>query len=477
MTAAPLPHPDRVSAFADDALGTDDAVGVAARIAAGEISPLEAVEAAIARSEAVEGSLRALAFEDFERARRRAGSAQATRGALGGVPTVFKDNITVGGMPFTYGSRAIPPNRRPLDGPVAGQLLDTGLIPIGTSRTPEFGWTATTEYVGGDAVHNPWHVGFSSGGSSGGSAAYVAAGVVPIAHGNDGGGSIRIPAAVCGLVGLKATRGRLLSDPAADAMPVKVVSEGVLTRSVRDTAAFFADAERIHRNPRLPAVGHVDGPSARRLRVGVVVDSPFTAPSDADTAAAVRGTADLLAELGHDVADYAIQIPRSFKGDFIDYWSVLALSVTRDGRKLFDPAFDRNALEPLTIGLASRAARRLPKMPIVIARLLASARAYERSFGDVDLVLSPVLAHTTPELGHLGADLPWQTHLDRVANYAGFTPLHNATGAPSISLPLGGTATGLPVGVMLSARRGADRRLLEIAYELEEARPFRHIDG
>ncbi len=471
------PSPDRVSAFVDDALGTDDAVGVASRITAGEISPLEAVEAAIARSEAVEERLRGLAFEDFDRARRRAGSAQATRGAFGGVPAVFKDNITVGGMPFTFGSRAVPDTRRPLDGPIAGQLLDIGLIPIGSSRTPEFGWTATTEFAGGDAVHNPWDAAFSSGGSSGGSAAYVAAGVVPIAHGNDGGGSIRIPAAACGLVGLKATRGRLLTDPSADAMPVKVVSDGVLTRSVRDTATFFADAERIHRNPRLPSVGHVDGPSARRLRIGVQVDSPFSAASDADTAATVRATADLLSELGHDVEEYRLRIPRSFKGDFIDYWSVLALSVSRDGRRLFDPAFDRNALEPLTIGLASRAARRLPKMPLVIARLAASARAYERNFGDVDLVLSPVLSHTTPELGFLGADLPWQTHLERVANYAGFTPLHNATGAPAISLPMGATATGLPVGVMLSARRGADRRLLEIAYELEEARPFRRIDG
>ena len=331
--------------------------------------------------------------------------------------------------------------------------------------------------VGGDAVHNPWDPAFSSGGSSGGSAACVAAGVVPIAHGNDGGGSIRIPAAACGLVGLKASRGRLLADRSADAMPVKVVNDGVLTRSVRDTAAFFADAERVHRNPRLPLIGRVDGPSARRLRVGVLLDSPFTDPTDAETAAAVRGTADLLAELGHDVADHQPRIPRSFKSDFVDYWSVLALSVARDGRRLFDPAFDRSALEPLTLGLSSRALRRLPRMPVVIARLAASGRAYERNFGDIDLVLSPVLTHTTPELGYLGADLPWQTHLERVSNYAGFTPLHNATGAPSISLPLGATASGLPVGVMLSGRRGAERRLLEIAFELEEARPFRRIDA
>ncbi|MEO6019596.1 MAG: amidase [Knoellia sp.] len=468
-SAATATH--RVSAFSDDALGTDDATAVAERIARGEVSASEAVEAAIARVEAVNGALNAVAATDRDRARRRA-SGGRLRGAFAGVPSATKDNIHVAGMPATMGSRAVPSQPGDVDGAFTRQFLDTGVIPICSTTMPEFGWTATTERVGGDVTRNPWHTAYSSGGSSGGSAALVASGALPMAHGNDGGGSIRIPAAACGLVGLKPSRGRLRLDEGNATMPVKVVVDGVFTRSVRDTARFFEAAEQSYRNSKLQPIGSVTHGPARPLRIGLMLDSPFAPPTDVDTRAAVERTRDLLEGLGHTVADHAPQIPASFKSDFEDYWCLLAAAVTSNRGGMFGPDFDASQLDPLTLGLAKRFRRRAYRAPLVLARLAASGSVQERRFGDVDLVLSPVLTQAPPKIGYLSADQPFEDHFAKLVGYAAFTPLANATGAPALSLPLGRTEDGRPVGIMLSARLGEEKRLLEIAFDLEEASPF-----
>lgn len=473
MTAtAPPGH--RVHAFTDDALGDLDATGVAERIRSGEVSASEVLEAAIARVEAV-AELNAVTDRDLDRARARAEAAGRSAGPLAGVPTVIKENVSVAGMPTTMGSAAVPRTPAAADGGFVSQLLDLGVVPFARTTSPPFGWTATTERPGGDDTRNPWHTGYSSGGSSGGSAALVAAGAVPIAHGNDGGGSIRIPAAACGLVGLKPSRGRVLGDPEHDHLPIKVVVDGVLTRTVRDSARAMAGLETSHRNPRLQPIGLVEGPGARRLRIGVAEDSPVAPPTDADTRAAVRRAAELLASLGHGVCEYEPAVPAFFKRDFEDYWSFLALAIHRGGARLAGEGFDPQRLDPLTLGLSARMTRRLPRLPLILARLAAIGAGYERRFGEVDVVLTPVLTHTTPPIGHLAGDLPFDVHFARLTDYVGFTPLHNAAGAPAISLPLGRTADGRPVGVMLSARRGQERMLLELAYELEQAAPFARI--
>ncbi|MDE9366103.1 amidase [Luteipulveratus sp. YIM 133132] len=463
----------RIHAYTDDVLGDHDATGVAELIRTRQISAEEAVDAAIARSGVVEPRLTALEHPDFDRARDRARSGRA--GGLAGVPSLFKDNVLVGGLPMTEGSHAMPLRPQTGDGKVVRQILDTGVIPIGTSRMPEFGWIPTTERADGSVVHNPWNPAYSAGGSSGGSAAYVAAGVVPIAHGNDGGGSIRIPAAACGLVGLKPTRGRLLLGESAAAMPVRIVSDGVLTRTVRDTALFYAEAEETYQNKHLPPVGHVDRPLDRPLRIGVMYDSPFAPATDDETRTAVEQLAHTLEGLGHHVEPYDPKVPASFRQDFIDYWCLLAMSVRDSGKRMFGKDFDASSLEPITRGLASFGRSHLWRAPIYLPRLAASGRQYERAFGDVDLVLSPVLSHTTPRLGYLDPGLPWEECFSRVLDYCGFTPLHNATGAPSISLPTGQTRDGRPVGTMLSARRGADALLLEAALQIEQAVPFARI--
>lgn len=463
----------RVHAFTDDALGDDDASGVAARIRSGEISAAEAVDAAIARAERVEESLQALAHPDFDRARSRA--QHPATAEFAGVPAAFKDNIKVGGMPMTEGSAAIPPTPQAKDGRIAAQYLQTGIIPIGTTTMPEFGWTATTETLARQ-THNPWHLDYSSGGSSGGSASWVAAGVVPIAHGNDGGGSIRIPAAACGLIGLKPTRGRLRLADGGEAMPVRIVTDSVLARSVRDVANFYLAAQRVHRNRLLAPIEDVDRPIDRSLRIGLVVDSPVAPATDAPTRTAVEDLALRLESLGHHVSPYRLPVPHFFQDDFVDYWRFLSMAIVSSGPRAFGPGFDRNKLEPLTIGLAEQGRKRLWKAPVYLGRLLASSPASRIAFAKgPDVILTPVVTHTTPKLGVLAADLPAQEHFARLVDYAGFTPLHNATGAPSLSIPAGVTDDGLPIGAMLSGTHGTESMLLRLALQLEQDRPWRRI--
>lgn len=468
----------RVSAFTDDALGDLDATGVAEEIRAGRISAGEAVEAAIARVAAVDPALGATTVDDYDRARDRARHLpKGTSAPFAGVPSAIKDNVPVAGLPMSAGSEALSATPKTVDAPIVRQLLSTGVIPVATTTCPPFGWTATTERPHGLVTRNPWGTGYSSGGSSGGSAALVASGALPIAHGNDGGGSIRIPAAACGLVGLKPTRGRLLGDPATDKAPVKIVANGVLTRTVRDTAGFFAAAERFQPSAKLPPIGLVEGPGARRLRIGMMVDSPLVPPTDPQTREAVESAGRLLEGLGHTVdPDLRVSVPGFFKTDFEDYWGLLALSSTVQGAGIYGEGFDASRLDPFTRGLADRAKRRLYRLPLAIARLGLVGPAADRLFPEeADLVLTPTLAHTTPRIGYLSGDLDFEEHFDRLPPYVGFTPLHNVSGQPSISLPLGRTDDGRPIGVMLSARKGQERLLLELAFELEAAAPFARL--
>ena len=240
-----------VNAFGDDALGELDAVALVDAIRTGRVSPAEVVDAAIARCEAVNPTLNGLAHESFDQAQARARSSNRPGGYFDGVPTFFKDNVDVEGMPTMNGTDAWEPVPKLGHGEFARFFLGTGLIPLGKTQLSEFGFSAAAEHPRIGAVRNPWDTEYTAGASSSGSGAFVAAGVVPIAHANDGGGSIRIPAACNGLVGLKPSRGRLPQDEMSRKMPVRLVNDGGRTRSVRDTAAFYRESERIWRNRSL----------------------------------------------------------------------------------------------------------------------------------------------------------------------------------------------------------------------------------
>lgn len=463
-----------VHAFRDDALGDLDAVGVAERLRRGEVSAREVADAALARAEAVNPLLNAVVLTDRERI-RQAGRTRRT-GVFADVPTFIKDNTDLKGLPTRHGSRAVSGAPAAADSAFARQYLAQGFTVIGKSTMPEFGFNASTEFAGGlPPTRNPWLLSHSSGASSGGSAALVASGVVPIAHANDGGGSIRIPAACCGLVGLKPTRGRLVDGEAARSLPVKIVSEGVVTRSVRDTAHFFAGMERIYRNPKLPPVGLVEGAASRRLRIGLVTDSITGHATDDETRQAVLDTAHLLEAQGHTVEELTLPVPPRFADDFSTYWGMLSFLAATFGKRVMGPDFDAAKLDNLSQGLAQLYRRNLHKTPLVLYRLQRSWQDYARIFDTRDVVLSPVLAHVTPELGHLSPAQPFDTLFERLLRYVSFTPLNNASGSPAMSLPLGADVRGLPIGVQFSARQGDERTLLSLAYELEALRPWRRI--
>jgi amidase len=462
--------------FGDDALGDLDAVGLVGALRSGRVSASELVEAAIARTEVVNPTLNGLAYEAFDRARARAHARQPYGGYFDGVPTFIKDNVAVEGMPTMQGTDAWEPHPMPADGEFAKVFLATGLVPLGKTQMSEFGFSGSAEHPRIGPVRNPWNPEYTAGASSSGAAAFVAAGVVPIAHANDGGGSIRIPAACNGLVGLKPSRGRLPLDKETARMPLHLVANGVVSRSVRDTAAFLREAERVYRNPKLPPIGDVTQPGTKRLRIAFCTKSILREASLQVRELTLK-TAALLEELGHTVSEIDNPVPDRFKDDFLLYWSFLAFAVVRGGRGMFGPSFDRTRLDSLTLGLDRKAARNLHKMPLAIARLSASRRITQRLSGTYDAVLMPTLCDETPRIGHLDPTAGYDQVMDRLLEWVAFTPLQNATGDPAISLPLGESASGLPVGMMLSTVTGHEARLLELAYELEEARPWARIQS
>lgn len=468
----------RVSAFefGHDALGDLDAVGLVEALASGTVTASELIEGAIARTEAVNPTLNALAYEAFDQARRRARQPRPYGGYFDGVPSFLKDNVAAAGMPTMQGADAWEPRPEKADGPVARVFLSTGLVPLGKTQMSEFGFSGSAEHPRLGPVRNPWNPEFTAGASSSGAGAFVAAGVVPIAHANDGGGSIRIPAACNGLVGLKPTRGRLPLDEHAARMPLHLVANGVLTRSVRDTAAFFREAERAYRNPKLPPIGDVRRAGKRRLHIAVCTKSVLREASPEMRELTLKSAA-LLESLGHTVTEIDNPVPARFKDDFLLYWQFLAFAIVRGGRRMIGPSFDRTKLDNLTLGLERGAARNLYRLPVAIARLSASRRITDRMSATYDVVLMPTLADETPRIGHLDPGASYEQVMERLLDWVAFTPLQNATGDPAISLPLAQSAAGMPVGMMFSTVRGREATLLELAYELEEAQPWPRISG
>ncbi|WP_319455414.1 MULTISPECIES: amidase [unclassified Mycobacterium] len=461
----------RISAFTDDALGELDAVGLVEALASGAVSAAELVEAAIARTERVNPDLNGMAYDAFDRARLRAAAKRPYGGYFDGIPTFVKDNVAVESMPMMQGTDAWEPHPGVADGDFARDFLATGLMPLGRTRMSEFGFSGSAEHPRLGPVRNPWDPAYSSGASSSGAGVFVASGVVPIAHANDGGGSIRIPAACNGLVGLKPSRGRLPVDKETRAMPLLIVANGVVTRSVRDTAAFYREMERIHHNPKLPRIGDVTAPGKARLRIAVCTQSVARTASPEVTELTLK-TAALLEELGHRVTTIDNPVPAQFKDDFLLYWAFLAFALIRGGRRTFGPTFDASRLDNLSRGLERSAARRLHRVPSAIVRLARTRRITARLGEQYDVVLNPTLSGVTPPIGHLDPMADYDQIIDRLIDWVGFTPLQNATGDPAISLPLALSTDGLPVGMMFATTVGQEARLLELAYELEEARPF-----
>jgi len=446
-----------------------DAVETAARIRAGELSADEAVDAAIARAEALEPVINAIAFKSFDRARAAAGEAS---GPWAGVPTFIKDLDDVVGQPSGFGSRAFPGYKGKEQTPLINAFLALGVVSLGKSATPEFGLTATTEPLSTGQTRNPWNTDYSTGGSSGGAAALVAAGVVPIAHASDGGGSIRIPAACCGNVGLKVSKNRYPAGRPDNVGPIELSVHGVQSRTVRDTAAVIAAMETPPAISGLAPVGLVSAPSKRRLRIALFTKGSSGRAVDPEVVEAARAAAKLCETLGHSVEEFSLPFEQDVEDAFLLYWAAISHSVVSTWESITKLKRNGLAFEPLTLGLVEHFEARRDKLPAAIARLEAVRPQFDALFASADILLSPVLAAPPVKLGWLDVRLDFSVGLERLLNYAQFTGLYNVVGAPAISLPLATSRSGLPIGVMIGARVGDERTLLELSLELEEAAPW-----
>ncbi|KRA60447.1 6-aminohexanoate hydrolase [Caulobacter sp. Root655] len=455
-----------------------DAVELAGRIRRKEVSALEVTEKAVRDAEALQDRLGALVTSDFDRAIDKARRLDQTpgqpAGPFAGVPFLVKDLDDYVGLPTRYGSRAMlrNPPAKTQDGYV--DAFDrAGLIVIGKSATPEYGFLPTTEPVGFGPTRNPWNLAHSSGGSSGGAAAAVAAGITPFAHASDGGGSIRIPASNCGLFGLKPSRGRMiLGRPPSRALDLSVYH--CVSHSVRDSATLFAATERGGGDAVFPAVGLTTRPGKRRLRVGLLTDTMLGGKPDPEVREAVETAAKLMQSLGHKVEPTAWPVNgAAFGQDFLALWASGAADLVARVAKAAGRQPDGTMLDPFTLAMADL----VNQMPAgglekAVANLNAAGRAYDGWFARYDVILSPVLGTPPAPLGWVAPTVDIPALTERLNAYVGYTTLHNVAGAPSMSVPLHWTKAGLPVGVQFAGRAGAEKTLLELAFELEAAQPW-----
>ena len=447
-----------------------DATATAAAIRTGEFTAREAVEAAIRRAQALEPRLNAIVTEAWDRA--RATAAAPPDGPFAGVPTFIKDLEDVRGLPTRYGSRSFGQSPATVQGPYVDALERGGLVILGKSATPEFGFTASTEPLLDAPTRNPWNPDHSTGGSSGGAAALVAARVVPVANATDGGGSIRIPASCCGLFGLKPSRGRNVTtgDPVG---PVEIAVSHTVTISVRDSAQWLALTEQTGADAVYAPMGLVHGPGSRRLRIALDLEPLLGNPLDGEVRAAIEDTARRCESLGHRVEVAPLPLAkREFMEAFLVYWASGAAQVADGLAQRLRRAPTDADLEPWTLGLAKFFRERQDRFEPALASLKASSTVCEQFFAKYDVLLTPVISRLPPRIGELAPDLPFETHYERVTSLVGFTPIHNAAGTPAMSVPLHWSKSGLPIGSQFAAKAGDERTLLELAYELEAAHPW-----
>lgn len=460
-----------------------DATDQAALVARGDVSPAELVDAAIERIERLDPALNAVVIRWFEHARQTAGGILPD-GPFRGVPTLLKDLWAhFAGQTLSNGNVAL---RR--EAPVSvtdtthvARLRAAGFVVAGRTNSPEFGALPTTEPTAWGATRNPWHTDHSPGGSSGGSAAAVAAGMVPIAHASDGGGSIRIPAACCGLVGLKPSQGRVTLGPFRDESNLGV--ELCVSRTVRDTAAYL-DAVRgpgvgdtvIAPPPARPYVDELGAPTGR-LRIGLLDHHPLGLDVHPDCVAAVRATAALLESLGHHVEPaYPPALANPDAGRrFGALWSTnMATAIQRVEATVERPLAD-DEVELHNRAQAAFAARVSGvDYAMALAANVEHRRAVQQWWADGwDLLLTPSLCRPPARIGEFAddADAP-MAPLVTAAAYVGFTPAFNTSGQPAISLPLHTSSDGLPVGVQLVAAYACDDLLVRVASQLEQAAPW-----
>jgi Asp-tRNA(Asn)/Glu-tRNA(Gln) amidotransferase A subunit family amidase len=482
-----------------DSYTSFDAVGLAERVRAGEAKPAELLAAARERAAEVNPRLNAIVVDVDPP------EAVETREApFAGVPFVIKDlHQHLAGYPTSGGSRSLAAVPATENAAVVQRWLDAGLVIFGKTNTPEFGAKGITEPELFGPARNPWNTDHAPGGSSGGSAAAVAAGIVPCAGASDGGGSIRIPASACGLFGLKASRGLIPAGPAHGEYLGGTATDGVISRSVRDTAAMLdVLAGPTPVSPYLlaqPSGKYLDEVQRApgRLRVGVCTASSINPDPHPEAVAAATQAADLLADLGHDVAQLS-KAPvddATLAKDFLAYWFVqcaYAVDEAKAAGGADDSGFELDTLVMAALGRATK--------PVDLHRAVERRHEHLRRLAEFhqsyDLLLTPTTATPPPEIGAFNLSpllhkaqqllvtaraaglLRWTPIVAQVIDdnlgWVPYTQLANLTGRPAMTVPLHWTGGGLPIGVQFVGRLGAEGQLIRLASQLEHAQPWAH---
>ena len=440
-------------------------------VRAREVSSGELVQLYLERIERIDPELNAFVTVCAEEAlaSARVADESAAQSPFHGVPVAVKDLTATAGVRTTYSCRGFAENVPDFDTAIVRRIRDAGFVLLGKTNTPEFGTVAFTESELNGATHNPWNAALTPGGSSGGAAAALAAGLVPLAHGSDGGGSIRIPASCCGVFGLKPSRGRVSSAPFSSLEGLS--TSGPLTRSVADAAAFLDVLAGYEPGdpwwappPGRPFADEL-GENPGRLRVAVTTSPPIDASVHPECVAATRSAATLLEELGHDVEDAAPSwdIP-GLIDDFITVWQI--------GPTLY-PVADE-LMTPLNRGLVARArATSAAEYGAAVIRLQGAARRIVAFWERFDVLLTPTLALPPVPIGWQEEDVADELdQLRRNTLFTPFTAVSNLTGQPAMSLPLHTSSDGLPIGVQVIGPPAGEALLLRLAAQLESARPW-----
>jgi amidase len=450
---------------------------LAALVRGGEISAREVVGAALRRIEDLDGRINAFIEVDGERALEAADAIQpGDERPFAGVPIAIKANVPVAGLCMNFGSKFLAGHRPDHSAYMVRRLRDAGFVVVGTTNLPEFGILPTTEPRHTGATHNPWNTDRTPGGSSGGAAAAVAAGMLPVAHGNDGGGSLRIPAACCGLVGLKPSRGRVSRGP--DLGDSFLSCDGVLTRTVAETAQLLdvlagyevGDATWAPRpvEPYATSVRRDPG----RLRVAMTADNALGVDVDPECVRGMHVAGELLASLGHDVVHAAPALPGGDAlGLFIQAFGPAVSLGIGYGELLAGHPPGEDEIEPLSRAIYDLS-QNLTSVGYLAAtaQLQALARGLVAFFAEYDLLLTPALAERPLAIGDCnGVGENPLADLERSGRFTPFTSLFNVTGQPAISVPVGFGDDGLPTAAQLVAKPLGEDTLLQVAAQMEAA--------
>lgn len=459
-----------------------DGVGLADLVAKGEVTPAELAEAAIERIEAHNPALNAVVFKAYDEA-RKAAAGKLPEGPFRGVPFLIKDlGVSVAGWPKTHGSKFARNYVDDEDSGLVRRYRESGAVFLGKTNTPEYGITGTTESGFLGPCRNPWNPGHIAGGSSGGAASAVAAGIVPMAHASDGLGSIRIPAACCGLVGLKVTRDRNPDLPDGYDYAYGLVVSHVVTRTVRDSAVMLDVTGRPEPGAPYPAPAK-ERPYAEeverspgRLKVFFSAETPSGRPIDPEIEEALHETADLLRRLGHEVTERGLGI--DYRAMYRAMGPVGGANFAAGMKRLIEKVGhepEPDELEPLSWA-SMKAGRKATGEDVMwgLQELRMINRTILAPFETFDVYLCPVMGTPPPPIGYIDpVTLSPREVNRRQGECFPYTPPFNVSGQPSMSLPLAMSKTGLPIGMMFTARYADEATLFRLAAQLEKEAPWK----